>query len=159
MAPQLLPSQLEKTRMAPLRISLGQGHIAAVPEWGKFIGGAFFAFWVLAHLYPFAKGLMGRRRKTPTIVFVWSGLIAITLSLLWMAINPPQGGLCRVLEVALSSLNYQIRLNQTRSVASGCRVDLKLINRNIPAQTDPPPEAFSSAASFVESGYFLMSDD
>ncbi|PON75195.1 Cellulose synthase [Parasponia andersonii] len=64
---------------------------STVPKWSKFIGGAFFSFWVLAHLYPFAKGLMGRRRKTPTIVFVWSGLIAITLSLLWVAINPPHG--------------------------------------------------------------------
>jgi hypothetical protein len=44
---------------------------------------------VLAHLYPFAKGLMGRRGRTPTIVFVWAGLIAITISLLWVAINPP----------------------------------------------------------------------
>lgn len=61
------------------------------PQWGKFVGGAFFSFWVLAHLYPFFKGLMGRRRKTPTIVFVWSGLIAITLSLLWVAINPNTG--------------------------------------------------------------------
>lgn len=57
-------------------------------EWNMFIGGAFFAFWVLAHLYPFLKGLMGRRRKTPTIVFVWAGLIAIIISLLWLAINP-----------------------------------------------------------------------
>ncbi|XP_010914015.1 cellulose synthase-like protein D4 [Elaeis guineensis] len=62
------------------------------PNWSKLMGGAFFSFWVLAHLYPFAKGLMGRRGKTPTIVFVWSGLIAITLSLLWISINPPEGG-------------------------------------------------------------------
>ncbi|KAL8550741.1 hypothetical protein ACS0TY_009229 [Phlomoides rotata] len=62
-----------------------------VPQWSKFIGGAFFSFWVLAHLYPFAKGLMGRSKKTPTIVFVWSGLIAITLSLLWVAYNPATG--------------------------------------------------------------------
>uniref|UniRef100_A0A0D9X6Y9 Uncharacterized protein n=1 Tax=Leersia perrieri TaxID=77586 RepID=A0A0D9X6Y9_9ORYZ len=60
------------------------------PRWGKFIGGGFFSFWVLAHLYPFAKGLMGRRGKTPTIVFVWSGLISITVSLLWVAISPPE---------------------------------------------------------------------
>ncbi|CAK8570753.1 unnamed protein product [Lathyrus sativus] len=65
---------------------------SANPQWSKFIGGAFFSFWVLAHLYPFAKGLMGRRGKTPTIVFVWSGLIAITLSLLWVAISPPTAG-------------------------------------------------------------------
>ncbi|XP_045829706.1 cellulose synthase-like protein D4 [Trifolium pratense] len=64
---------------------------SANPQWSKFIGGAFFSFWVLAHLYPFAKGLMGRRGKTPTIVYVWSGLIAITLSLLWVAISPPRG--------------------------------------------------------------------
>lgn len=61
---------------------------SAVPQWSKFMGGAFFSSWVLVHLYPFAKGLMGRRGKTPTIVFVWSGLIAITLSLLWISINP-----------------------------------------------------------------------
>ncbi|KAL6543778.1 Cellulose synthase-like protein D4 [Orobanche gracilis] len=67
-----------------------------VPQWSKFIGGAFFSFWVLAHLYPFAKGLMGRRGKTPTIVFVWSGLIAITLSLLWVAVNPSNGEGSRV---------------------------------------------------------------
>ncbi|CAM8989706.1 unnamed protein product [Rhodiola kirilowii] len=62
-----------------------------IPEWSKLIGGVFFSFWVLAHLYPFAKGLMGRRGRTPTIVFVWSGLIAITISLLWVSINPPAG--------------------------------------------------------------------
>ncbi|XP_065853031.1 cellulose synthase-like protein D3 [Euphorbia lathyris] len=62
---------------------------SVIPQWSKLIGGVFFSFWVLAHLYPFAKGLMGRRGRTPTIVFVWSGLIAITISLLWVAINPP----------------------------------------------------------------------
>ncbi|XP_043708545.1 cellulose synthase-like protein D4 [Telopea speciosissima] len=61
---------------------------SATPQWNKFIGGAFFSLWVLTHLYPFAKGLMGRGGKTPTIVFVWSGLIAITLSLLWIAVSP-----------------------------------------------------------------------
>ncbi|KAE8657227.1 Cellulose synthase-like protein D2 [Hibiscus syriacus] len=59
------------------------------PEWSHLLGGVFFSFWVLAHLYPFAKGLMGRRGKTPTIVYVWSGLIAISISLLWVAISPP----------------------------------------------------------------------
>ncbi|PIA56948.1 hypothetical protein AQUCO_00700954v1 [Aquilegia coerulea] len=63
-----------------------------VPKWGKFVGGAFFSSWVLVHLYPFAKGLMGRRGKTPTIVYVWSGLIAITLSLLWISLNPQGPG-------------------------------------------------------------------
>lgn len=61
------------------------------PDWSSLLGGVFFSFWVLAHLYPFSKGLMGRRGRTPTIVFVWSGLIAITISLLWVAIDPPSG--------------------------------------------------------------------
>ncbi|XP_021851728.1 cellulose synthase-like protein D3 isoform X1 [Spinacia oleracea] len=64
---------------------------STIPQWSRLLGGVFFSFWVLAHLYPFAKGLMGRRGRTPTIVFVWAGLIAITISLLWVAIRPPGG--------------------------------------------------------------------
>uniref|UniRef100_A0A803LTU0 Cellulose synthase-like protein D3 n=1 Tax=Chenopodium quinoa TaxID=63459 RepID=A0A803LTU0_CHEQI len=64
---------------------------STIPQWSKLLGGVFFSFWVLAHLYPFAKGLMGRRGRTPTIVFVWAGLISITISLLWVAIKPPGG--------------------------------------------------------------------
>ncbi|KAJ4773003.1 Cellulose synthase-like protein [Rhynchospora pubera] len=58
-------------------------------NWGKLLGGAFFSFWVLAHLFPFAKGLMGRKGRTPTIVFIWSGLISVTIALLAVSINPP----------------------------------------------------------------------
>ncbi|CAN1174930.1 Cellulose synthase-like protein D2 [Linum perenne] len=57
-------------------------------RWENFTGSALFSLWVLVHLYPFAKGLMGKRGKTPTIVFVWSGLISICISLLWVALNP-----------------------------------------------------------------------
>ncbi|KAK0588840.1 hypothetical protein LWI29_006141 [Acer saccharum] len=64
---------------------------STVPAWSQLLGGVFFSFWVLAHLYPFVKGLMGRRGKTPTIIYVWSGLISISISLLWVAINPPSG--------------------------------------------------------------------
>ncbi|XP_072984818.1 cellulose synthase-like protein D1 [Typha latifolia] len=60
-----------------------------IPQWSKLLGGIFFSFWVLAHMYPFAKGLMGRRGRTPTIVYVWAGLVAITVSLLWISISPP----------------------------------------------------------------------
>ncbi|KAK1291147.1 Cellulose synthase-like protein D5 [Acorus calamus] len=62
------------------------------PRWSRLVGGVFFSFWVLCHLYPFAKGLMGRRGRVPTIVFVWSGLISIIVSLLWVYISPPAGG-------------------------------------------------------------------
>ncbi|XP_010461034.1 PREDICTED: putative cellulose synthase-like protein D6 [Camelina sativa] len=57
------------------------------PQWSNLLGGTFFAAWVLLHMYPFAKGLMGRGGRTPTIVYVWSGLIAICLSLLYITIK------------------------------------------------------------------------
>jgi len=61
------------------------------PQWSKLLGGVFFSFWVLSHLYPFAKGLMGRRGRVPTIIYVWSGLLSIIVSLLWVYISPPSG--------------------------------------------------------------------
>ncbi|KAH0448875.1 hypothetical protein IEQ34_022675 [Dendrobium chrysotoxum] len=72
-----------------LAVGVSRTLYSIIPQWSRLLVGVFFSFWVLAHLYPFAKGLMGRRGKTPTIVFVWSGLIAITISLLWVAIKPP----------------------------------------------------------------------
>ncbi|KAK3008133.1 hypothetical protein RJ639_014245 [Escallonia herrerae] len=63
------------------------------PEWSKLLGGVFFSFWVLSHLYPFAKGLMGRKGKIPTIVYLWATLICIVVSLLFSFINPPAGSL------------------------------------------------------------------
>ncbi|KAL2469532.1 Cellulose synthase-like protein D3 [Abeliophyllum distichum] len=64
---------------------------SVIPQWSKLFGGAFFSFWVLAHMYPFCKGLMRRRWKMPTIIYVWAGLISITVSLLKITISPPQG--------------------------------------------------------------------
>ncbi|RIA05093.1 hypothetical protein BRARA_K00698 [Brassica rapa] len=57
-------------------------------SWGPLFGKLFFALWVIAHLYPFLKGLMGRQNRTPTIVIVWSVLLASIFSLLWVRINP-----------------------------------------------------------------------
>ncbi|KAG2727119.1 hypothetical protein I3760_01G144400 [Carya illinoinensis] len=84
------PIVIAMVNIIAIAIAFSRTIYSTVPQWSKFMGGAFFSFWVLAHLYPFAKGLMGRRGKTRTIVFVWSGLIAITLSLLWVAISPPK---------------------------------------------------------------------
>lgn len=87
----LPPITIMMTNLIAIAVGVSRTIYSTIPQWSKLIGGVFFSFWVLAHLYPFAKGLMGRRGRTPTIVFVWSGLIAITISLLWVAINPPQG--------------------------------------------------------------------
>ncbi|KAJ8431241.1 hypothetical protein Cgig2_028631 [Carnegiea gigantea] len=57
-------------------------------SWGPLFGKLFFAFWVIVHLYPFLKGLMGRQNRTPTIVVLWSVLLASIFSLLWVRIDP-----------------------------------------------------------------------
>ncbi|KAL6893862.1 hypothetical protein ACP4OV_007960 [Aristida adscensionis] len=57
-------------------------------SWGPLFGKLFFAFWVIIHLYPFLKGLMGRQNRTPTIVIVWATLLASIFSLLWVRIDP-----------------------------------------------------------------------
>ncbi|XVF39060.1 hypothetical protein PTKIN_Ptkin01aG0005500 [Pterospermum kingtungense] len=68
-------------------------------SWGPLFGRLFFAFWVIVHLYPFLKGLMGKQDRLPTIIVVWSILLASILSLLWARVNPfvSKGGI--VLEV------------------------------------------------------------
>ncbi|KAE9459810.1 hypothetical protein C3L33_08282, partial [Rhododendron williamsianum] len=57
-------------------------------SWGPLFGKLFFAFWVIVHLYPFLKGLMGRQNRTPTVVVVWAILLASIFSLLWVRIDP-----------------------------------------------------------------------
>ncbi|GAV57597.1 WD40 domain-containing protein/Cellulose_synt domain-containing protein [Cephalotus follicularis] len=64
--------------------ALNEGYEA----WGPLFGKAFFAFWVIFHLYPFLKGLMGRQNRTPTIVVLWSVLLASVFSLIWVKIDP-----------------------------------------------------------------------
>ncbi|KAF8027154.1 hypothetical protein BT93_E0156 [Corymbia citriodora subsp. variegata] len=77
------------TNLIAIAVAFSRTIYSSNPQWSKLIGGVFFSIWVLTHLYPFAKGLMGRRGRTPTIVYVWAGLLAITISLLWVAIDPP----------------------------------------------------------------------
>ncbi|KAL5096916.1 hypothetical protein RYX36_001243, partial [Vicia faba] len=45
-------------------------------SWGPLIGKVFFDFWVIFHLYPFLKGIMGRQNHTPTVVILWPVLLA-----------------------------------------------------------------------------------
>lgn len=56
--------------------------------WGPLFGKVFFSFWVIFHLYPFLKGLMGKQNRTPTIVVLWSVLLASVFSLLWVKVDP-----------------------------------------------------------------------
>ncbi|KAJ6421811.1 hypothetical protein OIU84_029080 [Salix udensis] len=57
-------------------------------SWGPLFGRLFFALWVILHLYPFLKGLLGKQDRMPTIILVWSILLASILTLLWVRVNP-----------------------------------------------------------------------
>lgn len=57
-------------------------------SWGPLFGRLLFAIWVIVHLYPFLKGLLGKQDRMPTIILVWSILLASILTLLWVRINP-----------------------------------------------------------------------
>ena len=79
------------TNVLAIAVGTSRQIYSTIPQWSKLIGSVFFSLWVLAHLYPFAKGLMGRRGKTPTIIYVWSGLLSVIISLIWVYVNPPSG--------------------------------------------------------------------
>lgn len=85
----IMPLTIIIVNLIAIVIGFARTVYSVIPEWNKFGGGLFFSFWVLAHMYPFIKGLLGRRGRVPTIVYVWSGLISITVSLLWISISPP----------------------------------------------------------------------
>ncbi|KAL2624372.1 hypothetical protein R1flu_008617 [Riccia fluitans] len=85
----ITPITIMLVNLIAIAVAVSRTLYSAIPQWSKLVGGVFFSIWVLTHLYPFAKGLMGRRGRTPTIVFVWSGLLAIVISLLWVTISPP----------------------------------------------------------------------
>ncbi|XP_052187683.1 cellulose synthase-like protein D5 [Diospyros lotus] len=85
------PLTIILVNMTAIAVGVFRTLYSPFPQWSKLLGGVFFSFWVLSHLYPFAKGLMGRRGKIPTIVFLWSTLICIIISLLAVYIYPPSG--------------------------------------------------------------------
>lgn len=85
----IMPLTIMVTNLVAIVIGVSRTVYSVIPQWSKLLGGLFFSFWVLSHMYPFAKGLMGRRGRVPTIVYVWSGLVSITVSLLWISVSPP----------------------------------------------------------------------
>ncbi|KAJ6713085.1 X-BOX TRANSCRIPTION FACTOR-RELATED [Salix purpurea] len=88
----LMPLTIIVVNLVAIVIGCSRTLYSEIPEWGKLMGGLFFSFWVLSHMYPFVKGLLGRRGRVPTIVYVWSGLVSITVSLLWISITSENRG-------------------------------------------------------------------
>eukprot|EP00850_Spirogloea_muscicola_P003410 SM000013S26579 [mRNA] locus=s13:1237127:1242758:+ [translate_table: standard] len=74
--------------VAGIANAINNGVGSGTNAWGSLLGKLFFAFWVIFHLYPFLKGLMGKHNRTPTIVIVWAVLLASAFSLLWIHIDP-----------------------------------------------------------------------
>ncbi|MCO5568642.1 hypothetical protein L7F22_022341 [Adiantum nelumboides] len=68
-----------------IAVAVARTVYSSKPDWTKLLGGTFFSIWVLLHLYPFAKEFSGRQGRTPTIIWVWASLLALTISLLWVA--------------------------------------------------------------------------
>ncbi|EFJ34908.1 cellulose synthase-like D1-2, glycosyltransferase family 2 protein [Selaginella moellendorffii] len=85
------PITIMLTNLIAIAVAVSREIYSEVPRWSQLLGGVFFSFWVLCHLYPFAKGLMGRKGRAPTIVFVWAGLLSIIISLLWVSLRNPSG--------------------------------------------------------------------
>ncbi|KAF5820170.1 putative 1,4-beta-D-xylan synthase [Helianthus annuus] len=85
----VMPLTICITNIVALIMGTARTLFSVIPQWNKLVGGAFFSFWVLAHMYPFMKGLMGRKGKVTTIIYVWAGILSITVSLLWISISPP----------------------------------------------------------------------
>ncbi|XP_073104613.1 probable cellulose synthase A catalytic subunit 8 [UDP-forming] isoform X2 [Elaeis guineensis] len=57
-------------------------------SWGLLFAKLFLSSLVIIHLYPFLKGLVVRQHRMPTVVIVWSLLLAAIFSLLWVRMNP-----------------------------------------------------------------------
>ncbi|ONK80065.1 uncharacterized protein A4U43_C01F13440 [Asparagus officinalis] len=87
----IMPLTIISVNVVVLVIGAARTIYSEIPQWSKMLGSSFFSFWVLTHMYPFLKGLMGRRRRAPTILWVWVGLVSITVSLLWVTVRPTVG--------------------------------------------------------------------
>ncbi|KAK3119890.1 hypothetical protein QOZ80_9AG0677260 [Eleusine coracana subsp. coracana] len=66
----ILPIVIIMVNLIAIVVGFTRTIYSEIPQWSRPLGGVFFSFWVLAHLYPCAKGLMGREGRTPTIVFL-----------------------------------------------------------------------------------------
>ncbi|XP_047319978.1 cellulose synthase A catalytic subunit 1 [UDP-forming]-like isoform X2 [Impatiens glandulifera] len=84
----ILPTTILVMNLVGIVTGISFAVTSGYPSWGPLFGKLLFATWVILHLYPFLKGLMGRKGRMPTMVIVWSILISSIFSLLWVRIDP-----------------------------------------------------------------------
>ncbi|GJN28155.1 hypothetical protein PR202_gb16245 [Eleusine coracana subsp. coracana] len=66
----ILPIVIIMVNLIAIVVGFTRAIYSEIPQWSRILGGVLFSFWVLAHLYPCAKGLMGRKGRTTAIVFL-----------------------------------------------------------------------------------------
>ncbi|KAK3118532.1 hypothetical protein QOZ80_9BG0700950 [Eleusine coracana subsp. coracana] len=66
----ILPIVIIMVNLIAIAVGVTRTIYSEIPQWSRLLGGVIFSFWVLAHVYPCTKGLMGRERRTPAIVFL-----------------------------------------------------------------------------------------
>ncbi|KAI3902849.1 hypothetical protein MKW92_009435, partial [Papaver armeniacum] len=84
----LPPLTLSIINILGLVIGISNAINTGYDSWGPLFGKLFFAFWVIVHLYPFLKGVMGKQDKLPTVIIVWSIILSSILTLVWVRMNP-----------------------------------------------------------------------
>ncbi|XP_034691445.1 probable cellulose synthase A catalytic subunit 8 [UDP-forming] isoform X1 [Vitis riparia] len=57
-------------------------------SFGPLFAKLFFSFCVIVHLYPFLKGLLVWKHNIPTVVILWSLILATLFCLLWVQLDP-----------------------------------------------------------------------
>ncbi|KAL0394771.1 UNVERIFIED_CONTAM: Cellulose synthase-like protein D2 [Sesamum latifolium] len=56
------PITIMITNLIAIAVGFSRTIYSTIPQWSRLLGGVFFSFWVLAHLYPFAKRVDGKTR-------------------------------------------------------------------------------------------------
>ncbi|GLU00167.1 hypothetical protein SLE2022_175530 [Rubroshorea leprosula] len=68
--------------------AINNGYDSLGPWCGKLV----LAFWVIVHLSPFLKGLLGLQNRIPTIIIVWLILLSSIFSFLWVRTDSKPNG-------------------------------------------------------------------
>ncbi|KAF6163477.1 hypothetical protein GIB67_029326 [Kingdonia uniflora] len=84
----ILPITITLVNLIAMAVGISYALGGAYASWTLQFIKLLFTFLVIIHLYPFLKGVTSQRHQIPTILVVWSLLLAFLFSLLWINVNP-----------------------------------------------------------------------
>lgn len=84
----ILPTTIILINLCAMVSGISSAINSGYGSWGLLFAKLFFSSLVIIHLYPFLKALAVRQQRIPTVVIVWSLLLAAIFSLLWIRMNP-----------------------------------------------------------------------